>query len=121
MSDSTLSLSEVTAHIAAHASEADLTRIGEVIKDRRKALGAIAAAKVTVGAEVEIVNLSPADYNGKRATVRSITQGAATLQFNTESTSELRFARSRKINVPDGVTEWTPTVWFPLSCLRVID
>ncbi|MEU4095961.1 hypothetical protein [Streptomyces sp. NPDC026673] len=121
MSDSRLTLPEVTAHIAAHASGADLTRIGEVVKERRKALATMAAARVTVGAEVEIANISPTYYTGKRGTVEAIERGAARVKFNAESTNELRFARSRKISVPDCVAEWTPLAMFPLTCLRVID
>lgn len=118
MSD-TLTLSEVTAHIAAHATEGDLDRVLDVVRKRRKALATMAAAAVTVGATVEVVNITPADYKGKRGKVKAITGNSASITFDAASTKDLRFARSRKINVPDGVTEWTQT-GFPLTCLRVI-
>lgn len=111
----TLTLSEVTAH----ATEADIDRIIDVLKERRKTLASMAAAAVTVGATVEVVNLRPADYKGKRGTVVTITGNTASVKFNAESTEELRWSRSQKINVPDGVTEWTAN-GFPLTCLRVI-
>jgi hypothetical protein len=42
---------------------------------------------------------------GKRGTVTAITGNAASITFDAESTKELRWAGSRRINVPDGVTE----------------
>lgn len=116
----TLALSAITAHIAAHASESDLDRIVAVVVERRKALATMAAAAVTVGAKVEIVNLRPADYKGKRGTVASIEGKHATITFDEQSTKSLRWSRSAKINVPEGVTQWTPTSLFPLTCLRLV-
>ncbi|QKV90371.1 hypothetical protein HUT19_41185 [Streptomyces sp. NA02950] len=120
MSD-TLTMSQVTSFIATHTSEDDLARIQEVVKERRKALANAAAAAVTTGALVEVVNIRPADFKGKRGTVQAIIGRSASITFDEESTKELRWsARSRKINVPDNVEQWTPETLFPLICLRVI-
>ncbi|WP_127357505.1 hypothetical protein [Actinacidiphila soli] len=67
-----------------------------------------------------MVNISPAAYKGKRGTVTAITGASASITFDAESTKELRWAGSRRINVPDGVTQWTPNAGFPLTCLRVV-
>jgi hypothetical protein len=80
----------------------------------------MAAAAVTVGATVEVVNISPAAYKGKRGTVEAISGNAASITFDAESTKELRWTGSRRINVPDDATEWTPNAGFPLTCLRVV-
>ena len=117
MSDQ-LTLSQVTAHIAAHATEGDLDRILEVLKERRKTLASMAAAAVTVGAAVEIVNITPAAYKGKRGTVESIDGAHAAVKLDADSTEELRWARSRRVNVPNGVKEWT-VPGIPLTCLRL--
>lgn len=115
-----LALSQVTAHIAAHASEEDLARITEVTKERRKALAAIAAAAVTRGASVEIVNISPAAYKGKRGTVEKITDARrpyASVKLTPESTKDLRW--TGRVTIPDEATEWTVT-GIPLTCLRLL-
>ncbi|MCX4515900.1 hypothetical protein OHA27_37925 [Streptomyces sp. NBC_01619] len=116
---STITLPQITAHIAANASEADMSRIIEVIKERRKTLATMAAAAVTVGATVEVVNIRPAAYKGMRGTVERITGNTATIKFDADSTEQLRWARNKQISVPDAVTEWT-TSGFPLTCLRVV-
>ena len=108
----------VTAHIAAHATEGDLDRILEVLKERRKTLASMAAAAVTVGAAVEIVNITPSAYKGKRGTVESIDGAHAAVKLDADSTEELRWARSRRVNVPHGVKEWT-VPGIPLTCLRL--
>lgn len=113
-----LTLSEITAWIAANASEPDVQRIREVMKQRTQALAAQAAAVITVGAEVTVVNISPAALKGTSGTVESIQGKFATVKFDEESTAQLLLARSRRINVPPDVKQYSMP-GIPLVCLRL--
>ncbi|MFF3313352.1 hypothetical protein [Streptomyces sp. NPDC002952] len=112
-------LPQVTAWIGAEASDDDLSRILAVVKERRRMLAAEAAAKVTRGASVEIVNIKPAVLKGMRGTVSAIEGRYADVKLTPQSTAELRVARSTKINVPRGIDEYEVT-GIPLTCLRLV-
>ncbi|MCX4554210.1 hypothetical protein [Streptomyces sp. NBC_01500] len=114
-----ITLSQVTTFIAAHAQEKDLSRIAEVSKERRKSLAVQAAAAVTPGARVEIVNITPAALKGMCGTVTEISGRYGSVLLSERDTEELRWARSRRLNVPSGVKEWT-VEGIPLTCMRVL-
>ncbi|MER5952065.1 hypothetical protein ABT127_39115 [Streptomyces sp. NPDC001904] len=109
----------MTEFIGAHATEDDITRVIEVIKQRRKTLTQIAASSIVVGMSVQVVNIKPAALKGERGTVTTITRGSATVKFTKESTESLRWARSSRIDVPQGVEELEMD-GIPLGCLRQI-
>ncbi|MGI5255677.1 hypothetical protein [Actinacidiphila glaucinigra] len=122
MSDTTpptTTLADVTRYIAAHATEEDITRLHTVIRERTNALRAQAAASITTGVAVKIVDIRPAALKECKGTVKSIDGKHASVELDEASTIDLRFANLKRLRVPDDVKRHTVT-GIPLSCLRLI-
>jgi hypothetical protein len=112
----TPTLAVATDFILSHATEQDLTRITEAVKQRRAALAAVRTASLTTGTPVRIANISPRYLNGLTGTLGRIDGKHATVILDAESTDRLRFTPSNKrFDVPfDTASFDLPGV--PLSC-----
>ncbi|MEX5711949.1 hypothetical protein AB1484_27550 [Parafrankia sp. FMc6] len=112
----TPTLAVATDFILSHATEQDLNRITETVKQRRTALAAIRSASLTTGTPVRIVNIKPRYLHGLTGTLGPIDGKHVTVTLDAESTDRLRFTPSNKrFPVPYEATSYdVPGV--PLSC-----
>jgi hypothetical protein len=88
-------LQEVTAFIAAEATDEDCHRIFESTKARRKILGQMRSAALVEGAEVRIEGISPKALNGLRGTINTIRGARADIDLDANSTRALSFSGTR--------------------------
>jgi hypothetical protein len=86
---------ELLSFIVLQADEADLERIIQSVKDRRRALANAAAAAVQVGATVTLHNISPKALAGLTGDVESINGKRADVLLTADSTNALRFSSTR--------------------------
>jgi hypothetical protein len=111
MSDITTALQ----FILTSATEADLERVWDAAKERRKALGRITAASVTVGAQVRLDGLSPKYLNGLAGTVVDIKGARCTVLLDQSSAERLSFRRFI-VRGEDGTYRMNG---IPLQCAKV--
>lgn len=114
------SLSDALNFILTGASNEDLSRVIEAIKNRRTILSTINAAAVTVGAAVKLDGLSPKYLNGLTGTVASISGRSATITLDARSTTDLRWNGRRRFFIAEGATEY-PLGGIPLSTLSIVE
>ncbi|MEU4969965.1 hypothetical protein [Streptomyces smyrnaeus] len=113
-------LSTAVGFISQTHSEADLDRLVAAINQRRRALGELRAAAVTVGVRVTVARIKPKYYNGLSGEVTKVSPGArrtnVTLLLDEESTDLLRFQRPEAI--PDDVKRYEVT-GIPATCCDI--
>jgi hypothetical protein len=108
----------VVGFILSEATESDIDRIYDAAKQRSKALRAIRAATISVGAEVETTNLSPKYLNGLRGKVQSITgQRAVLLITDPHSLSQIIDTKYGPITLPGGPVAEYALRGVPVSSL----
>ncbi len=109
-------LAVATDFILSHATEQDLTRITETVKQRRAALAAIRTASLTTGTPVRIANIKPRYLDGLTGTIGQIDGTHAMVILDAESTDRLRSTPSnRRFIVPFKETSYD-LHGVPLSC-----
>lgn len=86
---------DVVDYIVGSATDSDLAVIINAVKLRRKALAAVTAAAVRVGAQVTLGGLSPKYLNGLTGTVKSISGGRCTVTLDEASTTDLKYRSTR--------------------------
>lgn len=92
MSNAAVDMAAVTAFVLEHADSDNLNSLAQSIRARRKILGEIAAATITVGTAVTTHNLNPAYMDGLSGVVKTISRrghGKATVTLDQESTRKL--------------------------------
>ncbi|MFF0250215.1 hypothetical protein [Streptosporangium sandarakinum] len=106
------------------ASEDDLTAYGSAIQERRAILTRLAAAAVTTGVAVRIVNIKPRYLDGLTGTVTEVVPPArrnatkcVTVMLDEASTETYKAHRA-----PYGSQEKQATVTgIPITCCRPVD
>lgn len=112
---------DVVDYIVGGATEGDLAVIINAINLRRKALRAISAAAVTVGAKVTLDGLSPKYLNGLTGTVKSVQGARCTVTLDVASTDRLSWNSRYTVTVQalkntDGTYDFAG---IPSSCAKV--
>ncbi|WP_018640700.1 hypothetical protein [Parafrankia elaeagni] len=96
-----------TDFILSHATEQDLTRITETVRQRRAALTAIRTASLTTGTPVRIANTEARYLDGLTGTIGQIDGAHATIILDAASTDRLRFTPSYvRFNIPSTATSF---------------
>ena len=85
-----VALPDVIGFIVSEATDGELDRITDAIRQRQRALRALRAATVSVGAQVRIRGLSPKYLNGLEGVVESITKSSGNVRLSKMSTARLR-------------------------------
>ena len=85
-----VALPDVIGFIVSEATDGELDRITDAIRQRQRALRALRAATVSVGAQVRIRGLSPKYLNGLEGVVESITKSSGDVRLSRVSTARLR-------------------------------
>jgi len=112
----TPALAVASDFILSHATEEDLTRITETVKQQRTTLAAIRTAALTTGMPVQTAGLSPRYLNGLTGTISRIGGKRARVTLDAESTDRLRLSpTNRRFHVPFDATNYDLT-GVPLSC-----
>lgn len=115
MPENSPTLQTAIGFVLSHATDDDLNRLFDAIKQRRAALGAIRAATLTVGTKVKIGKLTPKYLNDLIGTITAIDGKRATVTLDETSTDLLRFTKQNRFVVPPGSTSYgVPGV--PLAC-----
>lgn len=85
-----ITLADVLGFIIDGSTAGDLERITDMVRQRQRALRALQAAAVSVGAQVRIKGLSPKYLNGLEGVVESITKSSGNVRLGKLSTGRLR-------------------------------
>lgn len=109
-------LKSVVDFIASSATEGDLAKIHEAIRVRESALREERAGRVAVGADVEIVDISPKYLNGLTGTVVRIQGARVTVQLDELSTMRLKCEPKSKFPVAPDATSYNLTGLPRASC-----
>ncbi len=112
-----LTTPDVVDYIVGSATDSDLSVIINAINLRRKALRAITAAAVTVGAKVTLGGLTPKYLEGLTGTVKSISGARCTVTLDEASTNDLKY-RSTRFYVGMEAKTYDLT-GIPTSCAKV--
>ena len=119
-----VALPDVIGFIVSEATDGELGQITDAIRQRQRALRALQAAAVSVGAQVRIKGLSPKYLNGLEGVVESITKSSGNVRLSKLSTVQLRVAmatstfRGRFFVRAD--EEHYLLTGVPLSCCEVV-
>jgi len=103
------SITDALTFVANAQIEDELNRLQSAINARRQSIAAIRAAAITVGAKVELSNLSPKYVNGLTGTVEAYSRGKRTrmdVRLDEASTRRLRILGGHRFPVPEGVKEY---------------
>ncbi|WP_326693374.1 MULTISPECIES: hypothetical protein [unclassified Streptomyces] len=115
-------LTDAVSYITQAATQDDLSRVGDAIRERHKTLDAIRAAAVNEGTAVCLTRIKPKFLNGLKGEVVKVSQGRGitrvTVQLTAESTRELRFNKPGW--VPQGVERYE-LGGVPASSCEVLD
>lgn len=117
MTTTTVTLQDVIGFIVTSADDADIDRIHDALRQRRRALAAVTAAAVRPGMDVRLDGLSPKYLNGLTGTVESINGNRCSVLLDEESTQNLRFA-GKRFYVPIDMTNYIMR-GVPLQCAKV--
>lgn len=109
-----ITLADVLQFVASHATETDIGAIHDAARMRTKALHAVRAATVTLGANVRFAGLSPKYLNGLSGTVVEISGQRGTVRLDEKSTAALR-RQGRRFYIAPTVAEYEMS-GVPLSC-----
>ena len=112
----------VLQYIAYNATESDVNLFFEALKERRKALGTVKAASVSLDATVVLSGLSPKYLNGLSGTVTVLNRSSGSIKrgsilLDEASTKKLRYSGTR-YHVPADMGRYT-LGGVPLSCMTV--
>jgi hypothetical protein len=111
-------ITEVLDFIGHEATVRDTERIQQVLTVRIKAVRAVRAATIEVGAQVTIKNIAPKALNGLTGTVSSIDGNRGTVTLDEPSTRTLSYARTKYANrIIPGATSH-PIGGIPLTCME---
>ncbi|MFJ9167282.1 hypothetical protein ACIRPK_23945 [Kitasatospora sp. NPDC101801] len=113
-----MSLADAIDYILTTATETDLDRVIDAVRDRNRNLGKIRSAAVTVGSTVTTKNLDRKFLVGLTGTVATIQGKFAALTLDEASTNQLRWARQTTIKVPADTKNFLLN-GIPLACLSV--
>lgn len=110
--------------IVLNADEADLDRIIQTVKDRRKVLTTARAASVQVGVKASLTGISPKYLVGLTGTVVLDPHGrrgqrAFALKLDESSTNRLRGMSGRFYILPDEKEHVLGGI--PMACFKVLD
>jgi len=109
-------LPEVIKFISLSASEDDINRIYEIARARTKTLRNVRAASVKAGQVVKIKSITPKALVGLTGWITEHDGKHAAIQLDAESTTKLRYSRTRYATaIPSGVTEYLLR-GVPLTC-----
>ena len=117
-------LADVLGFIIDGSAAGDLERITDMVRQRQRALRALQAAAVSVGAQVRIKGLSPKYLNGLEGVVESITKSSGNVRLSKLSTVQLRVSVAAstfrgRFFVRDDEERYLLT-GVPLSCCEVL-
>ena len=117
-------LADVLGFIIDGSTAGDLERITDMVRQRQRALRALQAAAVSVGAQVRIKGLSPKYLNGLEGIVESITRSSGNVRLSKMSTDRLRVTTKSstfrtRFYIRDDEEHYLLT-GVPLSCCEVL-
>lgn len=115
-------LTDALTFITGEADAADLDRVLDAVKTRRKIIGAMRAATVGTGDTVTLAGLSPKVLNGLTGVTLRINGARTDVELDSVGTQRLsfsntRFADSARMCLRDGKGYTVRGV--PLSCCEV--
>ena len=107
-----------------NATDDELDRIADAIRQRQRALRALQAAAVSVGAQVRLKGLSPKYLNGLEGVVESIAKSSCNIRLSKLSTARLRVTTKSstfhtRFYIRDDEEHYLLTR-VPLSCCEVV-
>jgi hypothetical protein len=124
MPENVPTLQSATEFVLSHATDTDLDRLFQSIKQRRKALAVIRTTSLAVGETVTIAGINPKYLVGLTGVIMEInrTRGTAlaTVALDARSTEALRYEPKSRRVIPDAVTSY-PLDGIPLVCCRPVD
>lgn len=113
-------ITDVLTYTTTEATAQDLDRIIDAVKTRRRFFGAARAATVSIGAEVELTNLSPKALNGLRGEVVKIHSNRCDVTLTKGATTVLAASRTKHsvaaMHAPDG--QYT-VHGVPMQCCEI--
>lgn len=110
-------LTDTLRFISSEATTTDLDRIIAALKLRRKALGAVRAASVTLGSKATLAAVGAPKYlNGLSGTVASIRGERADVALDMHSTATLREVGWRRYSIESDADTYLVR-GVPLACL----
>ncbi len=108
---------DVVKFILSGATEEDLWKISSAMKTRKRTLGELVAASITVGMTVVIHGLSPKYLNDLRGEVVEHAGKHVVVELDEDSTEFLRFAGNRRFFIPEGQKSYR-LAGVPAECVR---
>lgn len=115
-------ITAVLTYTATEATAADLDRIINAVKTRRKFFGAARAATVTIGADVELTNLQPKVLNGLTGEVVKIHSNRCDVRLTEGATKVLAASGTKHGNAAlrtIGIEPCYTLSGIPMQCCEI--
>ena len=112
-----ITFEDVLDYILDGATDEEIDRVWDAARTRQKVLRAKAAALVSVGTRVTLVDISPKYMAGLTGEVTQIVGNRASVLIDGKSTMTLRYKGKRRFYIPRDVEEYEVN-GIPLSTCR---